>query len=161
MPIFIRTDTACVNLAHVTCVLSRRSNRTKGVLRYEFIGPEGYTLGTLEADHFDIEALTAPILPAAPGALAYVVSIDDDSGARPTEADLFIRLLHVIGWRVFQHWIEPILVETTCDGEHVLVVCEDGTLVEPEIQRHANLETAKAEILRQAQEAFDMQVRAA
>ena len=154
---FVSTDDGCfVNLDLVASI-----SHTKN--RYKFHDASGNAIATVT--HLDPEFyqnITAPVIPATPGAFAYVlrpISEEEQRTHKPCRPDtVLIRKEHVIGWRVGREYREPVLSSTwgNFTAEHIWLTAPDGRVYSLD-RSYDDLDEAKNWVLEDAQAEWDEQ----
>ena len=156
MSIFIATDHGSINLDHVTRVTCNRAP-FQGASKFFFYSTNGTVLGscTMVAD-FDLVELTAPVVPAAAGTVALLITaIPETRGARPTADDIWVTRAPIVAWRLCYGGARPVLIEQPCSAETILVEMPDGRLLAADDCTHSNLDAAKGTILADRQREWD------
>jgi hypothetical protein len=157
---FVSVDKGCyVNLDHVAVVREhklppmpyRGAPPGRGL---SFETADGKVLGRMSfAWGVDVAEMTAPVVPAA-GTEAVLID-RCHTGKRPTEADLVVDQVPVIGWRILSDGAVPLFAESTAEGAMVLLPQPDGAFLDADCARYATLDDAKADRLRILQEVWD------
>jgi hypothetical protein len=126
MPHFILTDKDTVNLDCVaTADTSHDGKRTH--LR----DASGKLLGTCDAS-LDLELLTAPVVPAAPGERALIVYAWPSDGAPSTRPDeTYVVRMQIPAWRIVRNVAFPILLEEPSSNSYVFVKLPGGRVIMP------------------------------
>lgn len=102
------------------------------------------------------EEIVGVVVPAAAGAFAYVVTVDDpEDGSRPSEAGVWVATPQIVAWRVDGCVAMPVFVETRCRNETVLIPDHGEAVREPESGIYKNLGNAKSHLLIRAQSEWD------
>ena len=103
--------------------------------------------------------MLAPIIPATPAIEACAVTIrTGDDNSRPTEEDLLIDHVWVVGWRLSGgRYPEPIIAPTPFStGTTIFVTMPDGRVWDSSCEDLCiSLEEAKAYLLQSAQQQWD------
>jgi len=157
---FIETDSGWVNLGHVATVGKRQRTARREELVFRNIdGRELDTLGWPNA--LNVEQLTAPVIPAAVGAVAVVIGIYPEGfDDRPTDGDVMAERVPIVGWRITADGAEPVLINPASASETVLIEAPDGQIHSFGEGTYANLDEAKRNILRRTQDRWEQrQVR--
>jgi hypothetical protein len=136
-----------VNLDHVFKTVETDGKKTK------LLSDDGTTLGHEYSNCFDPVAMTSPVVAARPGEQAICISVMDGDG-RPTE--VFVERLWIRAWRIdcVRRDAVPILDEE-CGEDSVFLEQPDGRILKPLSCSYKDIDQAKAEILRKAQEDWD------
>jgi hypothetical protein len=158
MPYFINCDEGWVNLDHVVKIEYQRC-RNPGVL---FYGADGTSIGikTDCAAEFNLEEAIAPVVAAAAGATAVVMSATcgESPNGRPTET--YAESVPIAAWRLVYNVAMPIFVEAPMPGDSVFVVLPDGRVMEPGGGVFDTTADAKEGVLRRAQVRWDREYAA-
>src|SRR5690242_16252682 len=96
---FVSCDVGWVNLDHV--VKAREQRRSDGIVSILFEGAEGKPIGRTFISRGDLEELTAPVVPAASGATAVLItpySSTDRVGDRPDR--VHVEHVPIVAWRI-------------------------------------------------------------
>jgi len=149
---FVDTDTGLLNLDHVARITRRLA---KGGVTFTFYEAAGTSLGSFTtAGGFDPETLTDPIIAAAPGAMAFVLTVYTFEG-RPSESDIWTTELPIVAWRVGRLCAAPIFPEYPTDNAIVLLPMPDGSLLSVDDCSYPDLQHAKQAILGRFQGDWD------
>jgi hypothetical protein len=151
---FIRIDGGWLNAAHVSRIRQRFFKGQAPELVFERDGKE---VGKLTDPTGDIEALLAPVIPAAPGAAAFIMAplSSDDSVFDGRPDHIYTERVAIVGWRVLSEAAVPIFAEPRCDNETVFIEFPDGRLVAPDDMSYSSREAAEAGLLARAQRDWD------
>jgi hypothetical protein len=152
---FVETDEGDINLAAVaTAIRSYRktlAGETYAVLA--LLDARGKLLGEIGfADAIDLEAMTAPAVPAAAGAVAAVLhamAADDSPDGCPSE--VYVEQLPVCAWRVLPGRAIPVLPEETPASATILLLTPEGRWLEPGGSTFGTLVEAQVSVLERAQ----------
>ena len=154
MPHFVNCDEGWVNLDHVVKIEYQQC-RNAGLL---FYGADGRSIIGTKTDcryGFSLEQAVAPVVPAAAGATAVIISAvyGESHNGRPNET--YAESVPIAAWRLVDTVAMPVLVEATLSDDTVLVVLPDGRLMEPGSGIFDTIADAQAEVLRRAQARCD------
>jgi hypothetical protein len=151
MALFIEADDGWINLDHIARVTQALGENRTAL----FYDADGKIVGRKNrCEGLDIHELTAPIVPAAAGAAAFVVStISSEHGGRPDE--VCCRPEQIVAWRLMYGGAVPLLIEATTSNEVVLIPLPDGRLLCPEHEIFEDVNGAKTALLRYAQSNWD------
>ena len=145
---FIEVDDGWVNASHVARIELQKC-KNPGLLFYSadksVIGKKTCHSGF---DPSDI----APIVPAAPGSTAVIISASNGND-RPSEALSWT--YPIVGWRISEGAGTPILTDQITSDDHVLIQSKDGSLIGKEGAVFANIAEARDHVLRLAQQSWD------
>jgi len=145
---FIKCHHGWVNLAHVAKVAQTDSNM------FALYGLDGAVLGVTETYEEWVEQ-TAPVVTAASGAFAYVVSRDSVSANRPEEGEFRVDKVPIVAWRIVGADPEPILMDSAASNQTVLLPMPDGKVLRPFEATYNSLEDATAVLLTEARAEWD------
>lgn len=98
-----------------------------------------------------INNLEKTIVPASAGEYAVFVSVENEPNEEPTE--VWTQLIRIVAWAMdltSSDYADPVFVEGVCSNTHVLLPQPDGQLLAVGDRTYANIEEAKASILRDA-----------
>ncbi len=96
-----------------------------------------------------------PVVPAAPGMVAFIVGFANQ-GSRPCLEDVQVRQVQVIAWRIRRVTPQPVLMDgTDPEEEIVLLPLPDGGYERESVGAYPSLEQAKKEILEEEQREWD------
>ena len=122
-----------------------------------FYGADGTSIGikTDCAAEFNLEEAIAPVVAAAAGATAVVMSATcgESPNGRPTET--YAESVPIAAWRLVYDVAMPIFVEAPMPGDLVFIVIPDGRVMEPGGGIFDTIADAQARILRRAQARWD------
>jgi hypothetical protein len=158
MPIFIDIDHGSINLDHVARVTCNQVP-LRDTTRFCFYGTAGAALGSLTtvAD-VDLVEITAPVVPAAAGTVAVLITVIPESrGTRPTPDDVWVERVPIVAWRLCHGGARPVLIEQSCSNESALIEMPDGRLLSAGDCTYGDLNGAKAAILADCQREWDRQ----
>src|SRR5690348_7063889 len=148
----VRTDAGWVNLDHIVTVEARGS-------KLLFKDAQQCVLAVLSDQSLDANDVLAPVIPATPAIEACAVTIrTGDDNSRPTEEDLLVDHVWVVGWRLSGgRYPEPIVAPTPFStGTTIFVTMPDGRVWDSSCEDLCiSLEEAKACLLRSAQQQWD------
>ena len=159
MPRFVELDDGTfLNLDLVA--RARGVGREDGVALVALFDARGDRLGDLETySDVDFNTYVAPIVPAAPGAVAIRVWVDVDAEERPTQGDICEDRATIVAWCIrfrFPRGATAIFVDGFGDEKMVLIEAPDGGVFwQADGQRFAGIEEAKAWLLGWRQREWD------
>jgi hypothetical protein len=158
MPHFISCDDGWVNLDHVVRICYQKC-RNPGLL---FYGTDGTSIGikTNCPAGFDLDEAVAPMVAAAAGATAVVMSATcgESPNSRPTET--YAESVLIAAWRLVYDVAMPIFCEAPMPGDSVFIVLPDGRVMEPGGGIFDSIADAQAWVLRRAQARWDSEYAA-
>jgi hypothetical protein len=150
-----------VNLDHVARVRLQHDDKGRWVTR--LYDAEGGTLGDAEQD---VRLLTSPVVAAAPGTVAVIITICGvDPDGRPDRVKT--ETVPIVAWRVTGsvhdpaiELAHPVFVEEPADNQLCFISMPDGRLVNTSLNPplpsfFADIDKAKAGVLAQAQRDWD------
>lgn len=151
---FAKTNDGCVNLAHVATVKTTWGRA--GKQRHILFGGNGVALGEAEDDSFDVETMTAPVVPASPGTTVILIHQPHIEGQRPKTDDVWSEEVPVIAWRCLSFGAFPItLDDEDLKQTRILHPLPNGELLAPGDQTFESLDQAMANTLRDVQDQWD------
>jgi hypothetical protein len=155
MSTFIQIEGGELNLSFVAGT-QHHFRKTKDGRCYKaisFYDAQKRLLGHIEhADGIDLEEITAPVVPAAPGVVAAVLhtmTSDDNLGGCPEE--IYVELLPIVAWRLLPERAVPVLLDETSPTSIILLMMPDGRWLEPGDSSYATLDEAETALLKRAQ----------
>ena len=153
---FVLTNEGYINLDHVTQIKPFWKNG--GDTKHILYGRDGRSLGSTEDPDFDLEALTAPIVPAAPGTTIVIIGIcHSNGGARPAPDDLWREEVPVLAWRCMSRGAEPVIWDQdSLKHDTVFHRMPGGSLMIPGGCSYETRGEAEQAILEHAQEGWDL-----
>lgn len=156
---FVETRTGFVNLDLTARIDVELVGKEKGRV-CSFFSATGELLG--KDGYFDPFTVAGLIIPAAAGAFALVIGVDDFTAKRPTAEDVYVQRVPIIGWKIEGEDPSPILLESPCSGDRILHPCSiDGSkLIERDFCVWDDIGSAKAGILLEVQTAWDIRQKA-
>ena len=157
MPHFIKTGYGLINLDYVRRIIVSYPDRTEehdGDSVLILIGVNGEDLGHASTQIHTVEELTCPMIPASPGALSWLISVNSGNG-RPVKSDLVSEMILSIGWRVTSMGTTPVFSSKPGDFDVMLFEMPGGTMSEPNAGWHHSLEAAEGSILARWQAVWD------
>ena len=149
---FIKCKRGWVNMAHVASI--RRDQDQRHPELHVLEDADGSPMGLTE-DFRDWLDQAAPVVPAAPGEIVWVIGSSSDDSERPAASGVTTGRVSVVAWRIVGAWPEPILTEPKCSNEEVFQVHPDGRLFQPGVAVYENVSAAIASVLEDAQAAWD------
>jgi hypothetical protein len=144
---FLRTDDGLVNVDHIARAVGRHDGKV--VLR----DCEGRSLGV--ADECDLE--TATLVPAAPDTFATVISVSGIySAALPTADCVYVDRVPIVAWRISRYTSDSYIALPVVAGigsdQTALIERPNGELDSPDDRLYKDLDAAKADFLKKAQQ---------
>jgi hypothetical protein len=151
---FISIDSGWLNLDHVVRV--EESDQADGRTVLLFRNAADKIIGrSYSADDFWKHA--APILPAAAGAFALVVTTHNRTDERPHERPdaVYSSRVPIVGWHVGYEWPSPVLPEEAAHNQRVFVELPGGMVMSPDDVVLESREAAEKHCLAEAQASWD------
>jgi hypothetical protein len=150
---FVYTREGHINLRHVARV--ETAWLAGGAIRHLFYNVTGDLIGKSDDQDFDIEKLTAPVVPAARGTSVVLIYRPHREASRPEEGDVWAEYVPVLGWRLTQSGAQPVIHDEV-DLESARVLHPfNGRFLCPGDQTFETVARAVADTLRDAQEVWD------
>ena len=148
----IKTDDGWVNLDHIVTVEA-------GGGELLFKDAQQCVLAVASDQSLDPDEVLAPVIPATPALAAFAVAVrtSDDNG-RPTEEDMLVDRVWVVGWRLRGgHYPDPIVAPTPFSSSTaIFVAMPDGRVWDTTCEDLCiSFEEAEACLLQSAQQQWD------
>lgn len=137
---FIETRTGAVNadsVAKITRV--KRAGEVITVL----MDSTDKEIGETYTDALAVTESLLPVVPAAPGAFAWIITYDN------MDDICYTQQYSIVAWRVTDKVPTPVLAGETVSGDHILIVRPDGKLDDLCDSYYENIEEAKRRIREQ------------
>jgi len=150
---FFSTDAGEINLDHV--VRARDINNREGQRQFVFYGTDGGRIGEITYPTGWLSELLAPIVAAAPGMVAVVITPHSEAGIAERPHMVLTERLPIVGWRIVYDTPVPILLETPIDKATVFIELPDGALVAPDDFTASDIADAERVVLMRAQAEWD------
>jgi hypothetical protein len=145
---FTFTSNGYVNLDRVARVVEKGDDDVR------FLDAKNRLVGFVDLRR-DLEEMTAPCVPAAPGATAVFLWNENPNDQRPTEADIGFQIMPIVAWRIRSEKAVPVFFESGWNSAMYVLPLPDGRFCEPDTATYEDLDSAKSEALEREQKRWD------